>query len=170
MGRRVPQTINRQRRQYDVLQMKLAGASDRAISDTLTTQGRKVSVATVNKDWHRSLKDLADASTPAADELRALQNERYERLLVTWWRAATQAQNPSPQAAQIGLQIIRHIREINGLDRELGTAERPLTLSIVELARAAEAYEANARIDTRFAPSGDGHSREPLVLPPGSPG
>lgn len=110
MGGRAKTDTRIMKRSYEVLQLKLSGASDRAIAAQM---GYSHTIA--NKDWHRALRDLAAKNTPAADELRELQMSRYERLLLTWWTKATATGDPSLQAAEFVLRVLRAISDINGL-------------------------------------------------------
>jgi len=98
--------INAEMRRYQVIQMKVAGASERAIAEQVG-----VSRAMVHKDIRRVLTELADTASVAADELRALQMERYNQLLLSWWQLAKN----NPEGVRWVLQIMGRIDAINGL-------------------------------------------------------
>ena len=93
-------------RRYQTIQLKVAGASERTIAQQL-----KVSPALVHRDIKRVLGDLARDSMGAADEIRALQMERYNQLLLSWWPIA----KSSAEGIRWVLQIMGRIDAINGL-------------------------------------------------------
>jgi hypothetical protein len=93
-------------RRYQVIQLKVAGATERAIAEQLG-----VSHSLVHKDVRRALSELADTASGAADELRALQMERYNQLLLSWWQVA----KSNPEGIRWVLQIMGRIDAINGL-------------------------------------------------------
>ena len=65
----------------------------------------------MHRDIKRALGDLAHESIGAADELRALQMERYTQLLLSWWQSA----KVTPEGLKNVLQIMGRIDSINGL-------------------------------------------------------
>ena len=127
-------------RRYKVFQLKRIGMSNRAIADYLVDQGIDVSHTTVGKDWHKVLNDAAVSRSDEIKEMQELQNARYEALIESLWAKATghklgEADNngePDPRAVDTILRSIKGIRELFGLDRAIGTAENPLTLSLPE--------------------------------------
>lgn len=95
-------------RRREVLQLKLAGATHRAIAERMG-----VSAPQITKDLQRILREMAEANREGADELRALMMERYNRLLLAAWpKAITGAGTGFDQA----MRVLQAIRAINGLD------------------------------------------------------
>ena len=109
-------------RRLQVLRLKAAGASVRAIGDQLG-----VSHTQVERDLKAVLGEMAEHLKGDADALRALMNERYERLLLGWYPLAigqrTQTEDgqtletpPSDVATQKVLSILDAMRRMNGID------------------------------------------------------
>ena len=103
-GKRIELELRRHR----VIQMKIAGASERQIAEQ-----EGVSPATIFKDVKAGLKAHADASSKDREELRSLMMLRYERLVMTWWPLAI---GGDYRAAEILRGYLADIRTINGLD------------------------------------------------------
>jgi hypothetical protein len=119
-----------QLRRYRVLDMKVAGGTDRGIAEAVG-----VSPAQVNKDIKRVLSESADANGHSSRELRELMMRRYERLFMTHWLNATRG---DAKSTELCLNILLAQRQINGLDSAIKLAGEhggPLRLSIDELAK-----------------------------------
>ncbi len=134
-------------RRLRVWRLKMAGGSDRVIAANLAADPVDpvdVSHKTVNQDWHAVLDDLVVAEMGKGQQLRALAHQRYERLILAHWQAAVgtpagpateampagdpPAKPPDPRAAKVVGDSQAAIRELYGLDNELGDPERPLTI------------------------------------------
>ena len=100
------QQVNAEIRRYQAVQLKVAGASERAIAEQLG-----VSRGLVHRDIKRVLGELAEQSVGAADEVRALQMERYTQLLLSWWQSA----KSTSEGLKSVMQIMGRIDSINGL-------------------------------------------------------
>ena len=116
--------LARQMRRYKVLRWKIAGATVRTISQMFEAEGTPVSIATVSKDVKLVLKEMADAHSEEATSMRALMQSRYDEM---FGRYFPKALNGDIGAAELILKVMKGIREINGLDPEVGSPERPLT-------------------------------------------
>ena len=105
-------------RRYQVLEMFKAGVSERQIAKTLG-----IGVSTTHRDVQRVLGDLARKFSGVADEVRALQMDRYTTLLSRWW---PQALSGDEAATNMVLKIMHRISEINGVipDRPMITIDQ----------------------------------------------
>jgi len=99
--------IARKLRRMRVLQGKVAGASVRQLAEQ-----ESISVAQVQKDVQRVLGELAKEHIGAADQVRGLQMERYNQLLLRWYPAAL---NRDEDATNIVLKILDKISMIHGV-------------------------------------------------------
>ena len=107
-------------RRYQILDLKIAGASDRQIAAQIGVSHR-----TAGRDVHAILGQLAKEHLEAADDMRALVMARYERLLLTYWAqaiGASQGAKPDKEAASLCLRILGNIREVWGLDQGPGSS------------------------------------------------
>jgi hypothetical protein len=111
-------------RRYQTIQLYVNGATERAIAQQLG-----VSPSLVHKDIKRVLKDLARDNEGAADEIRALQMQRYNQLLFSWFGIA----KTSIEGLRSVLQIMKRIDEINGLipDKPLINMELNQSMTII---------------------------------------
>ena len=106
-----------EQRRSQVLQMKMAGATEQAIADRLG-----VSKAQVWNDVKRRLSEVRRDDAEAVTQEYTLQKARYERLLLRWWGQAVDADNDqSARATPIVLDILRRLDTIGGL-----VPEKPL--------------------------------------------
>ena len=102
--------IAEQRRQQ-VIQMKMAGATEQAIADQLG-----VSRAQVWNDVKRRLAEVRRDDKEAVQQEYNLQRSRYERLLLRWWSQATGPDDErAAKATQMVLDILRRLDTIGGL-------------------------------------------------------
>ena len=124
-GRRKQNKARLEARRLKVLQLTVAGGSSRTVAQQLEREGYgSVSHTTVQKDLKAILGRLADAARGDAENQRALFNERYNRLFLSWWGPALGhpesedrlALPPDGQAAGKILSILKAMRELNGLD------------------------------------------------------
>lgn len=99
--------IARQQRRLRVLQSKVAGASVRQIAEQ-----EGVSAGQIQKDVNRALGDLAKEHIGHADQVRSVQMERLNQLLLRWYPLALQQ---DAEATHISLKIMDKISQINGV-------------------------------------------------------
>jgi len=133
-----------QLRRYQVLDMKIAGGTDRSIAEAVG-----VSASQVNKDIKRVLAESAANNQRSSDELREMMMRRYERLFLTHWQGALRG---DPKSTELCLHIMLAQRQINGLDaaiRLAGEDGGPIRVSIDELAKV---LHANDEYATQIAP------------------
>ena len=102
-------------RRSQVVQLKRTGMSNREIAVQL-----EVSTQQVDKDLIRRLGEIRREDKEAVDLQWALQNSRYERLLMSWWAIATGAPSSvtvqEREAATTNvLKIMHGINSIGGL-------------------------------------------------------
>lgn len=110
-------------RRHRVLQLKMAGDSDRQIAEQVG-----VSKNQVQRDWKKRLGELAREDIHAAAVIRTLAMLRYEALFLRWWNIAIDPKVPILQAAaasEMILKILNAERELNGLD-----PKKPITINI----------------------------------------
>lgn len=106
-----------EQRRSQVIQLKMAGATEQVIADQLG-----ISKAQVWNDVKRRLAEIRRDDTDAVEQEYALQKARYERLLLRWWPSATSAdEDQSARATPIVLDILRQLSRIGGL-----VPEKPL--------------------------------------------
>jgi len=99
--------LERIQRRNRVLQAKVAGATVRQIAEQ-----EGLSIAQIQKDVYRALGDLAKEHVGHADQIRAMQMERYNQLLLRWYNGAL---NRDPEATNIVLKIMDKINQIHGI-------------------------------------------------------
>ena len=99
--------INAETRRYQMLELTKAGATERQIAEALG-----VSKGLVHRDVKAVLQELAKTYSRTADNVRALQMDRYMTLLSKWW---PQALTGDEAATKMVLQIMHRISEINGV-------------------------------------------------------
>ncbi len=138
MGLQNGKAIKAQERRYQVLQLKKAGASERDIAQQLG-----VSHTQINKDVHRLLGDMAKANKPAADNVRALQNARYDEMIQSRWVKALQGDDDAFDLVlktMTGINSIWGLRGIDIKDLPGSSPDNPLYTSIMELQQARQTY------------------------------
>ena len=94
-------------RRFRVLKSVLAGASERQIAER-----EGVSASLIHKDKRKVLSDLAKEHVGLADEVRAVQMERYNQLMLRWWGGAMQGDK---EATDVVLRVMKEINVINGI-------------------------------------------------------
>ena len=98
-------------RRSQVLQMKMAGATETAIAEQVG-----VSKTQVHNDIHRRLAEVRRDDKEAVQQEYNLQRSRYERLLLRWWSQATGPDDTqAARATGIVLDILRRLDTIGGL-------------------------------------------------------
>ena len=98
-------------RRSQVLQMKMAGATETAIAEQVG-----VSKTQVHNDIHRRLAEVRRDDKEAVQQEYNLQRTRYERLLLRWWHPAISADDErAAKATQMVLDILRRLDTIGGL-------------------------------------------------------
>ena len=106
-----------EQRRSQVIQLKMAGATEQMIADQLG-----VSKAQVWNDVKRRLSEVRRDDVEAVQQEYNLQKSRYERLLLRWWSQAIGAgDDQSARATSIVLDILRRLDTIGGL-----VPEKPL--------------------------------------------
>ncbi len=106
-------------RRYRILDMKLSGATEREIA-----KREGISHGLVNRDVQKILGELAKQNAGNADQVRALQMERYNALLLQLW---DRAMNGDKDAIDRSLRVMDRINQINGI-----IPDRPLINMSVE--------------------------------------
>ena len=100
-----------EQRRSQVIQMKMAGATEQTIADQLG-----VSKAQVWNDVKRRLSEVRRDDNEAVQQEYNLQKSRYERLLLRWWsQAIGTSDDQSARATGIVLDILRRLDTIGGL-------------------------------------------------------
>ena len=111
MGVNTGKALAAENRRSQVLQMKMAGATEQAIADQLG-----VSRAQVWNDVKRRLAEVRRDDKEAVQQEYNLQRSRYERLLLRWWSQATGPDDTqAARATGIVLDILRRLDTIGGL-------------------------------------------------------
>lgn len=133
MVRNSSERITREKRAYDVLQLKMTGATDRQIAETMG-----ISAATVNRDVKGALGAIADGMNEggAVDRYRALITARYEDALL---RLEPGRRKMDFEAWRMWERIIDRLATIWGIKQALtglpgSSPDSPLWVSIAELA------------------------------------
>ena len=100
-----------EQRRSQVIQMKMAGATEQAIADQLG-----VSKAQVWNDVKRRLAEVRKGDAEAVEQEYTLQKSRYERILLRWWSQAIGPDDTqAARATGIVLDILRRLDTIGGL-------------------------------------------------------
>lgn len=99
--------FNAQQRRYRILQSVLAGASERQIAEQ-----EGVARSLINRDKKKVLADLAKEHVGLADEVRSVQMERYNQIMLRWWQ---RAMSGDIEATNIILRVMKEINTINGV-------------------------------------------------------
>ena len=139
------QRINAQQRRYRILQMTLAGATQRQIAET-----EGVSHGLVSKDLQIVLGELAKQNTGNADEVRVLQNERYKAIVLRLWELAMSG---DMKAMEMLLRVLDKINIVNGIipDKPLISMEiQQNTLNYNESPVTFRIEKANDNLDTNL--------------------
>ncbi len=102
--------IELEERRHEVIQMKLAGATERQIAAQFN-----VSQPQINRDVNHVLEAWAKQNMGNAAQVHALEMARYSRLLLKWWPIAIGDTKDAPHATQIVLRILARIDAINGI-------------------------------------------------------
>lgn len=123
-------TITMEVRREWVLTYRLQGLTDRQIAQRLKDQhGVTVSHVTVNSDWKAALATRRDENDEDWQNLRDIQNARYEYLIS---KLMPKVAVGDVSASNTVGRHIKGFRELNGLDRAVGTPEVPLTIQRVD--------------------------------------
>lgn len=122
-------------RRYEMLELTKAGLTERQIAARLEVQR-----SLVHREVKRVLGELAQSYSRTADNVRAVQMERYLELLAKWWPLALEGDEA---ATNMTLRIMARIDAVNGIipDRPLITMTQTNvqvgeSLGLMELARA----------------------------------
>ena len=111
MGVNNGKSLAAENRRSQVLQMKMAGATETAIAEQVG-----VSKTQVHNDIHRRLAEVRRDDKEAVQQEYNLQRTRYERLLLRWWSQATGPDDErAANATRMVLDILRRLDTIGGL-------------------------------------------------------
>ena len=111
MGLNNGKNLAAENRRSQVLQMKMAGATETAIAEQVG-----VSKTQVHNDIHRRLAEVRRDDKEAVQQEYNLQRTRYERLLLRWWSQAIGSDDEqAAKATQMVLDILRRLDTIGGL-------------------------------------------------------
>lgn len=120
--------LTQELRREIVLGLRLQGLTDQQIAARIKSQyGANVSYVTVNRDWKAALASRRDENDEDFIDLLDTMNARYERQIAAWWAKSLAGDY---RAAEIILRNLKAIRELNGLDADLGTVENPFTYQV----------------------------------------
>tara|TARA_Y100000310_G_scaffold282378_1_gene303527 strand:- start:2411 stop:2947 length:537 start_codon:yes stop_codon:yes gene_type:complete len=100
--------VTAEERRYQMLQLTKGGFTEVEIAKTLD-----VSPSLVHEGVKKVLADMAAKAEGTANEVRALQMERYNTLLSKWWPLAMAGGNLD--ATEMVLKILAQISRINGV-------------------------------------------------------
>ena len=111
--------LTQELRREIVLKFRLQGMTDRQIATAIKLQyGSDVTHVTVNSDWKAALATRRDENDADFIDHLDLMNARYEAQIKHWWARGVAGDH---RAAEIILRTMKAIREMNGLDAELGS-------------------------------------------------
>lgn len=116
-----------QARRVEALELRKQGHSYRTIADTLG-----VNVSTAYYDVQESLQVLRDLEVQKAEDVRGIEIERMDRLLLAVWAKAMDGDEKSVRSA---LSIMERRSKLLGLDAP-ARSEHTGEVTFVELARA----------------------------------
>lgn len=122
-ARRNAVSAERERR---VLALVLAGM-------TFDQIAQEVGYATSSGAWRAYKRGLTNTVRPVADEVRAMESARLDRLLLTWWPRALGAggHDPSPRAADMVLKIMARRAALLGLDAPSAAPDHGATVEVI---------------------------------------
>ena len=111
MGLNNGKNLAAENRRSQVLQMKMAGATETAIAEQVG-----VSKTQVHNDIHRRLAEVRRDDKEAVQQEYNLQRTRYERLLLRWWSQAIGSDDEqAATGTRMVLDILRRLDTIGGL-------------------------------------------------------
>ena len=111
MGVNNGKALAAENRRAQVLQMKMAGATEVAIAEQVG-----VSKTQVHNDIHRRLAEVRRDDKEAVQQEYNLQRTRYERLLLRWWSQAIGSDDEqAANGTRMVLDILRRLDTIGGL-------------------------------------------------------
>ena len=111
MGVNNGKSLAAENRRSQVLQMKMAGATETAIAEQVG-----VSKTQVHNDIHRRLAEVRRDDKEAVQQEYNLQRTRYERLLLRWWSQAIGSDDEqAANATRMVLDILRRLDTIGGM-------------------------------------------------------
>lgn len=142
------QAADTEHRRKQAVALRLGGAPWQAISDQLGYSGP----AAACKDVGRALAASAQELRQGADQLRTLQHQRYERLLMAVWPQAVQGDLRANERAE---RLINRISELHGLNAPI--QHEVITVDAVTARIRVLAEQLDVPIPERLAlPPGDG--------------
>ncbi len=111
--------LTRELRREIVLTFRLQGMTDRQIATEIKARyGSDVTHVTVNSDWKASMASRRDENDADFIDHLDLMNARYEAQIRLWWPRGVAGDH---RASEIILRTMKAIREMNGLDADLGS-------------------------------------------------
>ena len=111
MGLNNGKNLAAENRRSQVLQMKMAGATETAIAEQVG-----VSKTQVHNDIIRRLAEVRRDDKEAVQQEYNLQRTRYERLLLRWWSQAIGSDDEqAATGTRMVLDILRRLDTIGGL-------------------------------------------------------
>lgn len=120
--RRMPKTeLERRDTRLDALKLRRAGMSPSEIADALTTAENKITGTQVKRWVDAALEELKELELGEAEKIRAMENDRLDRMLSGVW---TQAQQGSINHINTVLKIMERRSKLLGLDKGVDTDSR----------------------------------------------
>ena len=111
MGVNTGKALAAENRRSQVMQMKMAGATEVAIAEQVG-----VSKTQVHNDIQRRLAEVRRDDKEAVQQEYNLQRTRYERLLLRWWSQAIGSDDEqATTGTRMVLDILRRLDTIGGL-------------------------------------------------------
>jgi hypothetical protein len=107
-GRTSPRRVAAADKQRQALELRRAGATYDAIAQQLGYTHASAAKKAVERALMRTLQE-------PADDVRRLEVDRLDRLMLPWWRLATQA-GPDQKATEVVLKIMARRAKYLGLD------------------------------------------------------
>lgn len=98
-----------------VLKLRRGGMNYREIADALTEEGNKVTASTAKRWVQDALSALGELEIEEADALRAQENDRLDRMLLSIW---PQAQGGSIPHINTALKLMERRAKMLALDKK----------------------------------------------------
>lgn len=122
--------LTQELRREIVLKFRLQGMTDRQIAHAIKVNyGSDVTHVTVNSDWKAALATRRDENDADFIDHIDLMNARYEAQIQHWWARGIGGDH---RASEIILRAMKAIREMNGLDADLGSFVIPYLVEEVD--------------------------------------
>tara|TARA_R110002020_G_scaffold122026_5_gene277243 strand:- start:1570 stop:2052 length:483 start_codon:yes stop_codon:yes gene_type:complete len=121
-------------RRYQLLELRLAGATYRQIGERMG-----ISKSVAHREVRRALSEMAEEYSEEADKLRAVQMSRYNKLLIKFYPEAIAGESVTSrntEALHSVLSIMGHINKINGLEQKNLDIDQKITEFTFNIERA----------------------------------